>query len=142
MATEPGQRRLAIILHSGAYNRLHQAFSIVQAAVANDMEVHIYFTYWALEKLVKGELDKITLDAEQESGAAKFQEGLRRGVINSIGKMLEESRSVGQVKCYACSQSMGLFGLSEEEVLKKVDKIMGYVAFLAIAEDAGIVMNF
>jgi|SRR3990172_2490380 len=141
MGSEEPSRSLALILHSSAYDRLHQAFSIVEAALANDMDVHVYLTYWALEKIVKADLDKIVLDEEHDSARHLFSQGLRNGVIRSLDEMLADSRASGHLHLYACSQSMGLLGITEEQALRRVDKVMGYVAFLVLAEEADLVLT-
>lgn len=141
MSTEKTQRNIAMILYNGSYSSLHQAMSIVQASVANDMSVHLFFTYDALEKLVRQGMDEIRVDVSEGSTEAMLKEAVGRGETKVPSKMLEDARVSGLVHIYACSQSMGILGVGEEEVLHRVDKIMGYVSFLALAEGADIVLR-
>lgn len=45
---------LAIIFHSGSYDRIHHGLSIALAALALGREVRLLFTYGALEYLSRG----------------------------------------------------------------------------------------
>ncbi len=132
------KRRLAIIMHSGSYDRIHQTFSIARAAIANEMEVHIFFSFWALRRLVKGEMDKLTLDEENNKFIPIIEENLKKTKTETPSQMLSSARKMGTLKIYACSASMGLLGIRKEDLISEVDRTMGFVSFLALSEDATI----
>lgn len=131
-------RRLAIIMHSGSYDRVHQVFSLARAAIANEMEVHIFFSFWALRRLVRGEMDKLTLDAENARFIPIIEENLKKTNTEAPSQMLASARKMGTLKIYACSASMGLLGIRREDLIPEVDRTMGFVSFLALSEDATI----
>ncbi|PVX24637.1 MAG: peroxiredoxin, partial [Candidatus Bathyarchaeum sp.] len=53
-------------------------------------------------------------------------------------EMLKRMKETGNVKVYACSPTMEMFGVTKETLIPEVDKIAGAAAFLDIAADADI----
>src|SRR5450631_559557 len=56
MENTNSKNRLAIFLHSGDYDRLHQGAAIAAAGAAANRPVEVYFFWWALERLAAGQL--------------------------------------------------------------------------------------
>lgn len=129
-----------MFLHSGSYDKIHQALSITRAAVANEMEVHLFFTFWALQRLVKGEMDKVVLEADKAQFTGLIEDSLQRGRVELPSQMLKQARESGKVKVYACSASMGILNISKDSLVAEVDKTMGFVSFLALVEDAAVTL--
>ncbi|MBM4431701.1 MAG: NAD(FAD)-dependent dehydrogenase, partial [Chloroflexi bacterium] len=50
--------RTTIVLHSGDMDKVYSALIIGNGALAMGMEVSIYFTFWGLQRLTKGGLEK------------------------------------------------------------------------------------
>jgi peroxiredoxin family protein len=50
--------RTTIILHSGEMDKLYSALIIGTGALSMGMESTIYFTFWGLQRLKKGGLEK------------------------------------------------------------------------------------
>ncbi|MFQ5762185.1 MAG: DsrE/DsrF/DrsH-like family protein [Candidatus Bathyarchaeia archaeon] len=138
--TKGAKAKLALILHSGTYDRLHQAMSIVQAGVANDMEVHVLFTYHALESLIQGKMDTAELERSGSRLAESFTENIREGKVETPTQMLKRAKALGDVHVYACSLSMALINVKKEDLGEEVEKPMGYVSFLNIAEGAAVTL--
>ena len=65
---------ICIFAESGEYVKFHNLLSIAMASVANDMEVNIFFSYSALERLKKGNTNNMTFN----------DENLKNKFINSI----------------------------------------------------------
>ena len=51
-------KKIAIIVHSGTIDQLLCAFILGSTAVSMDWEAHMYFAFWGLLMLKKGEMDK------------------------------------------------------------------------------------
>jgi len=49
-------------------------------------------------------------------------------------------KASGNVKIYACSPTMEMFGVTKETLIPEVDRIAGAAAFLDIASDADITL--
>ena len=56
-------KKIAIIVHGGTIDQILCAFILGSTAVALDWEAHLYFTFWGLTMLQKGEMDKAGLPA-------------------------------------------------------------------------------
>src|SRR4051794_34734788 len=48
----PPASKVAIFLHAGDYDRVHQGLSIAAAAGASGRRVDVFFFWWALERLL------------------------------------------------------------------------------------------
>ncbi|MFO0795803.1 MAG: DsrE/DsrF/DrsH-like family protein [Candidatus Brocadiaceae bacterium] len=125
---ETDKKGLSIIFHSGSYDRIYHGFSIVLVAVALGREVRCFFTYWALEYLVKG---KSVFHLNEEGQTHGYTlEHMRKGHIQEISELLTQAKAMG-AKFYVCTNSMGLLNISRDELVNEVDKSMGLTTFLA-----------
>ncbi|MCK4473113.1 MAG: DsrE/DsrF/DrsH-like family protein, partial [Anaerolineae bacterium] len=50
--------KTTIIVHSGDMDKLYSALIIGNGALAMGMDASIYFTFWGLQRLQKGGLEK------------------------------------------------------------------------------------
>ncbi|MFL5319690.1 MAG: hypothetical protein ACJ790_08525 [Myxococcaceae bacterium] len=124
--------RLAVFLHSGDYDRVHQGLSIAAAAAASGRPVQIYFFWWALERLVQDRLDEPDL---REDVADRFE----RRQTPTLRQLLEHVRSSGTCQVMACTGSLGLVA-DPDAVAKKVDRLVGWSTILK--ETAGVIDRF
>ncbi len=123
------KKGLAIIFHSGSFDRLHQGFSVALAALALGRPVRLFFSYWAFRYLKRGEDSYFTLDSEASDYREILQKGLERGHLESVSHLLGQVKTMG-AKCYACTHSMGLLNIARDELVEAVDRSMGLTAFL------------
>jgi len=129
------KRGLAVIFHSGSFDRLHQGFSVALAALALGRSVRLFFSYWAFRYLKRGEGSYFHLDSEARDYQAILQKGLEKGHLESVAEMIGQVKAMGG-KCYACTHSMGLLNITRDELVEAVDRSMGLTAFLTeTAED-------
>lgn len=138
MTSETGRTpgKIALFLHSGDYDRLHHALSILLAGVSDGMEGHLFFTYWALKRISKTASEKVVLPGEHKEYEKVFRERIERKQIQPFEEMLSEAKKTGNVKVYACSASMNLLNLMRDELIDEVDQVLGLSSFSAIARDA------
>ena len=57
-----GNNSVCIFAESGEYVKFHNMLAITMASVANDMEVSIFFSYSALEKLKKEKINEMSFE--------------------------------------------------------------------------------
>jgi len=138
--TEKVRKKLAIIAHGGTIDRLYPVFILSSAASAMDMEIHLYFTFWGLQMLVKGALEKAELPATYKHLEGQLKSSLRMMKYPSIYDMLKMAKASGLVKIYACSSTMKMFGIKKEDLIPEVDKIVGAASFLDLASKAEIAL--
>ncbi|GAG62410.1 hypothetical protein ES703_20570 [subsurface metagenome] len=136
----PEKRKLAIIVHSGTLDRLYCAFTLGSTATAMDMETHLYFTFWGLNMLVKGALEKAGLPATYKHMEEQLKKRLGEMKYPTPYELLKRMKASGLLKIYACSPTMEMFGIKKEDLIPEVDEIAGAAAFLDIASDADITL--
>ena len=129
------KKRIAIILHSGDYDRVSYALNLAMASLATSFEVHMLLTYGGLERFVKGKIDKI--EGISPGLKEKIIKGLKSGGIPSLSAQLYDARRLG-LRLYACANAMGILNISKDKLLDEVDQVIGLVSFLQFAGDASI----
>lgn len=120
---------LAIIFHSGSFDRIYHGLSIALAGLALGREVKLFFTYWALEYLKKDRPSLFKFDAEAQKQRKVLEKNIERGHIQKIDELIIQTKSM-KAKIYACTSSMGLLNISRDELRREVDKSMGITTFL------------
>jgi len=130
------KRRLCIFLHSGAYDRVYQAISISNVALAMGGEVHIFFSYGALKRLVRGHTDDVSIEGEPAPFTTEIEKNLKRGTLDRISEVLDTAKRFGEIKLYACTASMAILNIARDELIDIVDSSMGLVSFLGLVKEA------
>ena len=130
------EKRVTIILHSGAYDRVSYALSIALVALASGMEVHMFLTFEGLRRFARVHLGD--LGEETSSGVGvNIKRGLESGGIQSLESQLADAKKL-RLKLYACPNAMAALNIPLSEVLEEVDSVMGLAAFLALTGSAAI----
>ena len=136
---EQNPKKLAIIVQSSSYNKLHLMVTLVATAVAIQGEAHVFLTYDALYRYVTGTLDEAKPSLDDERMNRIYEEGIEGGQIPSLTDLLRQARQMGIVKIYGCSQSTALLRL-DSKLTEKLDGVIGYTTFLTSALDAKLVV--
>jgi len=125
---------VAIFLHRGEYDVVHQGLAIAAAAVSMGRRAEVYFFWWALERLVRGGLDEPDLERDDVNATMEL-----RGVPTAR-QLLDVVRDSGLGKVFACSGSMAAIGLTPPDVEPRVDALIGWTAILQ--RTSGVVDRF
>ena len=123
-----------LFLHRGEYDAVHQGLSIAASAVSSGRPVELFFFWWALERLVRGNLDEPDLERDDVNATMEL-----RGVP-TLRQLLDVVRDSGLAKVFACSGSMASIGLLPPDVEPKVDALIGWTAILQ--RTAGVTDRF
>lgn len=123
------KKGLAIIFHSGSYDRIYHGLSIALAALALGREVRFFFTYWALEYLKRDKSSLFKLDKEGQAHRKILERNIKNGHMQKVLELVTQSKVMG-AKFYACTSSMGLLNIARDELINEVDKSMGITTFL------------
>jgi peroxiredoxin family protein len=115
---------LCVFLHRGEYDAVHQGLSVAAAATAMGRDVEIYFFWWALERLVRGNLDEPDLDRDDVNATMEL-----RGVP-TLRQLIDVIRDSGRATVMACSGSVAAIGLTPPQVEPKVDALVGWSTIL------------
>ncbi|MFJ7940537.1 DsrE/DsrF/DrsH-like family protein [Peribacillus sp. NPDC096622] len=152
------KKRTTIILFSGDYDKAMAAYIIANGAAAYDHEVTIFHTFWGLNALRKNEpvslkkgflekmfakmmprgSDKMGLSNMNFAGMGPkmikhvMKKHNAMSLPNLIGLAQEQ-----EIKLIACTMTMDLLGLQQEELLAGIE-YAGVAAYLAEAEDGNV----
>ena len=132
-----GNDSVCIFAESGEYVKFYNMLAITMASVANDMEVSIFFSYNALEKLKKEKINEMSFENSKLKN--KFSDAINSNKIQNIEQMIKTLRETELVKFYVCSASLSIMNIDENDLVV-VDGIMGLSTFLNKAENASIVL--
>ncbi|WP_313891977.1 DsrE/DsrF/DrsH-like family protein [Psychrobacillus sp.] len=151
-------KRTTIVLFSGDYDKAMAAYIIANGAAAYDHEVTIFHTFWGLNALRKEEeipvkkgflenmFGKMMPRGAEKMGLSKMQfAGFGPKLIKNVMKkhnaltltQLIEMAQEQDIKLVACTMTMDLLGLQQEELLDDIT-YAGVAAYLADAEDGNV----
>ncbi|MFB6491342.1 MAG: DsrE/DsrF/DrsH-like family protein [Thermoproteus sp. AZ2] len=134
--------KLAIIAWSGSVDKLYPVAILSSAAAAGGWEVELFFTFWGLNAIRKEMLNappKISSDYA-EYGPAVAQ-AMKEMNMPPWHQLLAQAKAMGNVKIYACSTTMQLFGIKDKSALADfVDDVVGAATFLERAKDAAVTL--
>ncbi|MBL3645071.1 DsrE/DsrF/DrsH-like family protein [Peribacillus frigoritolerans] len=152
------KKRTTIILFSGDYDKAMAAYIIANGAAAYDHEVTIFHTFWGLNALRKNEpvafkkgflekmFAKMMPRGSDKMGLSNMNfAGMGPKMIKHVMKKhnamplpnLIELAQEQEIKLIACTMTMDLLGLQQEELLDGIE-YAGVAAYLAEAEDGNV----
>ena len=157
-------KRLAIIAVHGSMDMAYPPLILSTAAVAMDMEAAIFFTFYGLEIIKKGNADKLQvspvgnpampqpipgISVPNILGMLPGMTAVATGMMNSwmkkakVAKLSEllEMAIEFDVRMIACQMSMDVMGIKKEDLIDGVE-IGGAATFLEYASDDAIALSF
>ena len=152
------KKKTTIVLFSGDYDKAMAAYIIANGAAAYDHEVTIFHTFWGLNALRKDEqidvkkgfmekmfgkmmprgADKMGLSKMNFAGfgSKMIKDIMKKHNAMSLPQLIEMAQEQ-EVKLVACTMTMDLLGLQQEELLENIE-YAGVAAYLADAEDGNV----
>jgi peroxiredoxin family protein len=109
--------KATIIVHSGDFDKLYSALIVGNGALAMGMEATLYFTFWGLQRLKKGQLDKGPLSKMNLGGLGKWmiKRRMQKKNVASLEKLLSDFVELGG-KIMACDMTMDIMGVTREDL--------------------------
>ncbi|MGN7398511.1 DsrE/DsrF/DrsH-like family protein [Cytobacillus praedii] len=152
------KKKTTIVLFSGDFDKAMAAYIIANGAAAYDHEVTIFHTFWGLNALRKDEqidvkkgfmekmfgkmmprgADKMGLSRMNFAGFGPkmIKDVMKKHNAMSLPQLIEMAQEQ-EVKLVACTMTMDLLGLQQEELLENIE-YAGVAAYLADAEDGNV----
>jgi peroxiredoxin family protein len=98
-------------------DKVYSALIVGNGALAMGMDVSIYFTFWGLQRLQKGGLEKGPLSKMHMLGLGKWmiKQRMKKANVASLDKLLRDFKDLGG-KIIACEMTMEIMGLSKEDL--------------------------
>jgi peroxiredoxin family protein len=156
--------RLAIIAAHGTLDAAYPPLILGTAAVAMDMEVAIFFTFYGLEILKKGNADKLQVSPIANPAmpqpvpgisvpniigvlpgmtavATNMMNGwMKKANVAKLSELLAMAQEFG-VKLIACQMTMDVMGIKKEELIDGLE-IGGAATFIEFASHNAIALSF
>jgi CoA-disulfide reductase len=154
----PTKNGATMVVFSGDLDKAIATFIIASGAAAMGKEVTLFFTFWGLNILKRGDAPA----TEKDMLAKMFSMMMPKGVndlplskmnmggmgakmiktvmanhnVDNLETLMKNAMDAG-VKLVACGMSMDLMGIAKEELIDGVE-IGGVAAYLGDAEDSGL----
>lgn len=156
---EEGTKRLAIISTHGTLDAGYPPLILATAAVAMDMEAAIFFTFYGLQILKKGNADRLQVppianpampvQVPNIVGMLPGMTSVATGMMNSwmqkakvakLSELIDIAIESG-VRMIACQMTMDVMGIKREELIENIE-IGGAATFLEFASQNAISLSF
>jgi len=127
--------KVTIAVHSGDMDKVYSALIIGNGALAMGMEASMYFTFWGLERLKKGGLEKGPLSKMHMLGLGKWmvKRRMKQANVASLERLLTDFKEMGG-KILACDMTMEIMGIKKEDL--REDLISDYCAVGTFVNEA------
>lgn len=109
--------KTTIIVHSGDMDKIYSALIIANGALSMGMEASLYFTFWGLQRLQKGGLEKGPLSKMNMMGLGKrmIKGRMDKANVVSLEKLMADFKELGG-KIIACEMTMEIMGVKKEDL--------------------------
>jgi peroxiredoxin family protein len=127
--------RTTIVVQSGDMDKLFSALIIANGSLAMGMDVSLYFTFWGLERLKKGGLEKGPLSKMHMLGLGKWMVKRRMQKANAVSleRLMADFKDLGG-RIIACEMTMDIMGIKRQDL--REDLIDEYGAVGTYIRDA------
>lgn len=152
---------MTMIVLSGDLDKNLAAFILASTAGATGIETVIFFTFWGLNTIRKKKkvsrargFKRKMMGLLNRGGASRLKlskfnmMGIGTGMmktmmkenrIPSLEEMIAMCKQMG-VKLIACTTTMGLMGLTKDDLIPEVDELAGAATYLANATESNITL--
>jgi peroxiredoxin family protein len=134
--------KATIIVHSGDMDKVSSALIIANGALAMGMEVSLFFTFWGLQRLKKGGLEKGALSKMNMLGLGKWmiKRKMKKAGVVSLEKMMQDFLELGG-KILACDMTMDIMGVKAEDLREElISEYCGVGTYLNEARESKITL--
>lgn len=129
--------KISIIVSSEKIDKLLEVGILASTSSTMNWDVELFFTFWGLLALKKGfEAKKVSSDYSEYEDM--LQKNMKSGSIPEWRELLIKAKESGNVKIFACSTTLGMFGINKENLEEFVDDIVGATTFLSKAKESDI----
>jgi peroxiredoxin family protein len=113
--------RTTIVVQSGDMDKLYSTLIIANGSLAMGMEVWLFFTFWGLERLKKGGLEKGPLSKMHLLGLGKWMVSrrMKKAHVVSLERLMADFKDLGG-KIIACEMTMDIMGIKREDLRQEL----------------------
>jgi peroxiredoxin family protein len=151
--------RIAIIAGHGTLDAAYPPLILATAATALEMEAAIFFTFYGLEILKKGNADRLQvapianpampvpvpnivgmLPGMTAAATMMMNSWMKKANVLKVSELLDEALKSG-VRLISCQMTMDVMGIKREDLIDGV-QVGGAASFLAFASENAITLSF
>ena len=150
-------KKMTIIASKGSLDMAYPPLILATTAAAMDVEVTIFFTFYGLEMIKKGNADNLkvsplgnpampmpvpiptliaSLPGMESVATAMMKSMFNKHGVASIGQLLDLAKEAG-VKLIACQMTMDVMGVKQSDIIDGVE-FGGAATWMDLAADADI----
>ena len=109
--------KLTMVVHSGDMDKIYSALIIANGALSMGIEASLYFTFWGLQRLQKGGLEKGPLSKMHMLGIGKsmIKQRMNKANVSSLERLMQDFKELGG-KIIACEMTMEIMGIKKEDL--------------------------
>jgi peroxiredoxin family protein len=110
--------KITIVVHSGDLDRLMSALIIGNGFLAMGAEVTLYFTFWGLQRLIRGRLSRGAPLSRMNFlglGAWMMRRKMRKARVASPERLFADLRALGG-RVIACEMTMEVMGIKRKDL--------------------------
>jgi len=109
--------KLTMVVHSGDMDKIYSALIIANGALSMGIEASLYFTFWGLQRLQKGGLEKGPLSKMHMLGIGKsmIKQRMNKANVASLERLMQDFKELGG-KIIACEMTMEIMGIKKEDL--------------------------
>ncbi|HUV24197.1 MAG TPA: DsrE/DsrF/DrsH-like family protein [Methanomassiliicoccales archaeon] len=135
MESLKGADRVTIVVHSGDMDKMYSTLIIGTGALSWGMEVSLYFTFWGLQRLQKGGLDKGPLSKMNMLGLGRrmIKGRMKKANVAELEHLFKDFKELGG-RVIACEMTMEVMGITKSDL--REDLIDEYGAVGTYIRDA------
>jgi peroxiredoxin family protein len=134
-----GEEAISLVLFSGTEDRLQAAAVLTAGAAALGRPVHIFLQYWALDAFRRDRIDTpLPLAPEAKAEGRAAFDAMRAAGQQTWQETLRMAKELGEVDIQACSLSMDLLHLDQDQLDPLVDGVEGVAAFYVNAGEGQV----
>lgn len=151
------KKKASMVVFSGDMDKVMAAFIIATGAAAMGYETTMFFTFWGLKAIQKGNrtgkgffgkmlgvmnrggIDRIGPSRFNFGGVGRwmFKKMMRDKGVTPLAQLRQTAIDLG-VKLLACQMSMDVMEISREDLIDEVTDVVGVAAFIGEAGDSEI----
>jgi peroxiredoxin family protein len=123
-------------------DKVYSALIVANGALAMGMEATIFFTFWGLQRLQKGALEKGPLSRMNFLGLGKWmiQRRMKKANVASLRRLLEDFKELGG-KVMACDMTMEIMGIQPQDLEQEfIDQYCAVGSYIQEARNSAITL--
>lgn len=135
--------KMSIIATRGSHTALINLMTTVMVGAISEMPVRVLLRDEALFRLTKERVSEIVLPDLYKKEEPAILQRLQEASLTDLPSMIRDAKQLGDVMFFACTSSMAILGLTEEDLIDGIDEARGFTSFfLEEMSESSVVLSF